>query len=965
MRHIKKILAIAMLAIMLNSNTSFTAPTVLANSISNNSVNVAKEIWSGEWKNEKTAIIVPQNEENIVDALSIAPLAYAKKAPILLVNKGDNVDEEVLKSLKNQNVDKIYLSSGVGILTNNMKKQLENEGIKVVRLGGKDRIETSENIAKELGDYNGVVIIGYNGASDAISIASIASRQKMAIAIANSNGDFSKTPIKTEGKDIYILGGETLVSKSVENKLNANRIFGEDRYETSIEIIKEFKNKIKFDKVFIASGLGKGLHEGLVSSLLAAQSNAPMFLVSNNNEYMKVISKFLKENVNKNTEIILTSNEKIDAIKETIKEVNKEIEKQKSQANKPSRNSDLSSNDGSSSNESNNNENNNNNNNNNNTVVELKGDYNIKDNQQLGSEKNKYVITGNLHIFGEEVVLNNVEVNGNINIYSEKGNIDLKGLKNSKNIIINNGKNLNLKFSNDSKSEEIIIDNENSNGKVSIEGVCNSKVNITKPVDLTIGADIKNLLIDYKKSPQDNIKAYKNSYKNIYSNNIGTVFLKSNSRIHNFEITSENVSIYTDYKEDVADLIGNMSILEDIKNNELKTIKDKVMINKNNIDELTTLINNVHAEKEERMSVHYRRGKYLLDIIETPQYNFKFNDKYKGYSNKSKISVCNNIRSYMSRNSFVTKKDVQDAINIAISKSILFEESSKLVGDFHSGIGEIVINSSELIDGKLDITERVFETTRPLNENTIIELDEVPPNRLEGNTDSREYLEIVDNKLYVKRINDTYSTLRLNVFLKITCYDENNKLQTGRTTVNIKLLPISKNSFIFAKPDEILSFGKVGEKSEFVFRYNFELESDLNVNQILITPVFSFVESHGDEKFEKVDLSDLDGIKIRVSDGINTLVYPFLNEYSEVRAGTDRLSNSTDIRSKIEIDANEFDLSKELTVTIMIDEISQSFNNVPIEIRSAVDLSANKNVESLHPTLFFVVDDMAEINISK
>ncbi|HAG44490.1 MAG TPA: hypothetical protein DCL31_15705, partial [Clostridium sp.] len=347
-----------------------------------------------------------------------------------------------------------------------------------------------------------------------------------------------------------------------------------------------------------------------------------------------------------------------------------------------------------------------------------------------------------------------------------------------------------------------------------------------------------------------------------------------------------------------------MSILEDIKNNELENIKDNVIINKRNIDELITLINNVHAEKEERMSVHYRRGKHLLDIIENPQYNFKFNDKYKGYSNKSKIRVCNNIRSYMSKNSFVTKKDIQDAINIAISKSILFEESSKLVGYFHSEIGEIVINSSELINGKLDITERAFETIRPLNENTIIELDEVPPNRLEGNTDPREYLEIVDNKLYVKRINDTYSTLRLNVFLKITCYDENNKLQTSRTSLDIKLLPIGKNSFIFTKPDEKLKFGKVGEKSEFVFNSNLNLESDLDINQLIISPSFTFIESHGDEKFEKVDLSDLDDIKIRVSDGINTSVYPFLNEYSGVRTDTDRLGNSTDIRSRIEIDAN-------------------------------------------------------------
>ncbi|WP_291578859.1 cell wall-binding repeat-containing protein [Clostridium sp. UBA6640] len=329
MKNVKKLVAMAMIFSMVSVNMAYAAPVneVVGKTAVETSIELAQKSWNGEWEGEKTVVLAAQNEENLVDALSVAPLAYSKKAPILLVNKGDVVNKPVLDELKDKEIEKVYLASGEGILTDKMKEQLEEEGMEVVRVGGKNRIETSENIAEELGSYDKVAVVGYNGIADAISIAPIASTEGMAIAIVGSNGELTKDyKVDMKDKEAYILGGETLVSKKTEEEINAKRITGKDRYETNAKILETFKDELEFNTIYMPSGLPNKLKDGLSTSVLAAQNNNPVVLLGMDKSQMEETNKVLEENVKKDTEISIIGQVKSENILELVKKVTEKID---------------------------------------------------------------------------------------------------------------------------------------------------------------------------------------------------------------------------------------------------------------------------------------------------------------------------------------------------------------------------------------------------------------------------------------------------------------------------------------------------------------------------------------------------------------------------------------------------------------------------------------------------------------
>ncbi|GAA0122636.1 cell wall-binding repeat-containing protein [Clostridium faecium] len=329
MKNVKKLVAMAIIASTVGVSTVYAAPIneIVGKTAIETAIELAEKSWDGNWKDEKTAVLAPQNEENLVDALAVSPLAYSKKAPILLVNKGDEVNEPVLEKLKAKEINKVYLASGEGILTDKMKEQLEAEGIEVIRVGGKNRIETSENIAKELGEYSKVAVVGYNGIADAISIAPIASAEGMAIAITDSNAELSKDyKIDMKDKETYILGGETLVSKETEEAIEGTRIAGKDRYETNAKVLETFKDELNFNTLYMPSGLPNKLKDGLTSSVLAAQGNDPIVLLGQVKSQMVETNKVLTSNVNKDSEMLIIGQAKSDEILELIKETNDKID---------------------------------------------------------------------------------------------------------------------------------------------------------------------------------------------------------------------------------------------------------------------------------------------------------------------------------------------------------------------------------------------------------------------------------------------------------------------------------------------------------------------------------------------------------------------------------------------------------------------------------------------------------------
>ncbi|WP_291563612.1 MULTISPECIES: cell wall-binding repeat-containing protein [unclassified Clostridium] len=264
------------------------------------SITVAKELWDNAYKGEKTAVLALEKDENLVDLLSISTLAYKKKAPIILINNGEKIEDELIEKLKIKGVNKVYLPSGEGILKEELAFQLKSHGIDVMRLGGMNRIETSINISKELGEYKSVAVIGYNGLPDSISLGQIAVREETAILVSDNNGNI-KENFYYDNKNNYVVGGEKLVSSESENKLKAKRIYGENRYETNLKVVEHFKDKLSFNKIYISNGQDNQLAQALIIGQLATVDKAPLILLDKDNEAKA--EKLFKNSINKYTEI--------------------------------------------------------------------------------------------------------------------------------------------------------------------------------------------------------------------------------------------------------------------------------------------------------------------------------------------------------------------------------------------------------------------------------------------------------------------------------------------------------------------------------------------------------------------------------------------------------------------------------------------------------------------------------------
>ncbi|AHF08017.1 cell wall-binding repeat-containing protein [Desulfitobacterium metallireducens] len=247
----------------------------------------AAQIAEAGWADNSSdyAVLSAGMDENLVDALTAAPLAHLRKAPILLT-EGDTLNSYTEKELKRLGVKTVYVTSGSGVIKSSVLDTLENGlGLKVVPLGGQDRFETSLNIAKELGSFDQVIVsTAYNNA-DALSVAAIAASQGIPIFLSEADQlpQSVKEYLKTKQiKQSYVLGGEGALSSVVEQALtNPKRLGGSDRFGTNVKIIEAFAGVIQGKKLYLASGNDNNLVDALAGSSLASQTSSAIFLIDN------------------------------------------------------------------------------------------------------------------------------------------------------------------------------------------------------------------------------------------------------------------------------------------------------------------------------------------------------------------------------------------------------------------------------------------------------------------------------------------------------------------------------------------------------------------------------------------------------------------------------------------------------------------------------------------------------------
>lgn len=268
----------------------------------NDRYETAVKVSEEGWRSSDNVVLV--NGTAIADALSAAPFAREKNAPILLTGS-DKLTWATKDRIRELGARKVYIIGGTGVVSNSIVRELENMGISVERIHGLDRYETSLEVARKLNTNRAFVVNGIKGLADALSIAAPAGENNMAIILTNGR-DIGKARRVVEGMDITVVGGTGVVSEGLRQQLRAERIYGNNRNETNGEVLKAFYGNKEVKEIYITKD-GTYKENELVDALsagpLAAKNSSPILLAGDRLYYEQ--ERFLKsqEKINKVYEV--------------------------------------------------------------------------------------------------------------------------------------------------------------------------------------------------------------------------------------------------------------------------------------------------------------------------------------------------------------------------------------------------------------------------------------------------------------------------------------------------------------------------------------------------------------------------------------------------------------------------------------------------------------------------------------
>ena len=237
----KKASALALCAVLLGTTVAPVSAATHEKLVGKDRYETAAMVADQMGKYE-TAILV-NSDKSLADGLSASSLAGKENAPILLA-KQNKLPEATAKRL--EQVKKVYIIGGEKAIGKEVESKLA--GKEVVRIEGKDRIDTSKRVAELLGDYKKAFVVnGIKGEADAMSVAAVAAREKAPIILTNG-----KT-ISDVKKDAYhyVIGGPEIISYEIDiyldehlDKVNGEAIFdtigAENRYGTNDMILRKF-----------------------------------------------------------------------------------------------------------------------------------------------------------------------------------------------------------------------------------------------------------------------------------------------------------------------------------------------------------------------------------------------------------------------------------------------------------------------------------------------------------------------------------------------------------------------------------------------------------------------------------------------------------------------------------------------------------------------------------------------------
>src|SRR5690606_11769517 len=156
MKRIFSILVFSCLFFLIGIQTSFAETDRIRGA---ERFETAVEISKTGWESSEYVIIA--NGFSFPDALAGGPLAYPHDAPILLTRVSGLSDETKAES-KRLSASKAIILGGTAAISEDVVEQLEDLGLEVERIGGKDRYITAALISEKISSTQAVLANGMN-----------------------------------------------------------------------------------------------------------------------------------------------------------------------------------------------------------------------------------------------------------------------------------------------------------------------------------------------------------------------------------------------------------------------------------------------------------------------------------------------------------------------------------------------------------------------------------------------------------------------------------------------------------------------------------------------------------------------------------------------------------------------------------------------------------------------------------
>ena len=239
----KKIIALVSVIAMLMSTTVdisaiSSVDKIYGKNIHETSAAVAKK------RGYSSAVIVNM-DYSVADGLSAAALAGKTNGVILTVSR-NSIPSGTMESLNG--VKNVYIIGLEEAVSKSVEDKIKSKGIKTKRIGGKDRYETSLNVAEEVKEMSGnnlsevMYANGKIGEADVVTASSVAYKNNTPILLTNGKTIIPKMKqLSNRAGRRYLIGGTAVISSSIASEIgNAERIGGKDRFVTNQMIVDKF-----------------------------------------------------------------------------------------------------------------------------------------------------------------------------------------------------------------------------------------------------------------------------------------------------------------------------------------------------------------------------------------------------------------------------------------------------------------------------------------------------------------------------------------------------------------------------------------------------------------------------------------------------------------------------------------------------------------------------------------------------